>query len=53
MFKAVKLKIGGIGPGGVRSFDVDPEQLPEEKRTVDAEELADDDSFLDDDEDDE
>ena len=29
MFKAVKLKIGGIGPGGVRSFDVDPEQLPE------------------------
>jgi len=47
MFKAVKLKIGGIGPGGVRSFDVDPEQLPEEERTVDAEELAEDDPFLD------
>ena len=31
MFKAVKLKIGGIGPAGVRSFDVDPEQLPEER----------------------
>ncbi|HEX6659479.1 MAG TPA: hypothetical protein VF065_15420, partial [Ilumatobacter sp.] len=49
MFKAVKLKIGGIGPGGVRSFDVDPEQLPEEERTVEAEQLADDDRFLDDD----
>jgi hypothetical protein len=54
MFKAVKLKIGGIGPAGVRSFDVDPEQLPEEERTVEAEQLADDDPFLDDgDEDDE
>ena len=48
MFKAVKLKIGGIGPGGVRSFDVDPKQLPEDERTVDAEQLADDDPFLDD-----
>ena len=47
MFKAVKLKIGGIGPAGVRSFDVDPEQLPESERTVDAEDLADDDPFLD------
>ena len=46
MFKAVKLKIGGIGPAGVRSFDVDPEQLPESERTVDAEDLADD-TFLD------
>jgi hypothetical protein len=47
MFKAVKLRIGGVGPGGVRSFDVDPEQLPEDERTVDAEQLADDDPFLD------
>ncbi len=53
MFKAVKLKIGGIGPAGVRSIDVDPEQLPESERTVDAEDLADDDPFLDSDEDDE
>jgi hypothetical protein len=54
MFKAIKLKIAGIGPAGVRSFDVDPEQLAEEDRTVDAEQLADDDPFLDDgDEDDE
>ena len=52
MFKAVKLKIGGIGPGGVRSFDVDPKQLPEDERTVDAEQLADDDPFLDDGDDD-
>jgi hypothetical protein len=52
MFKAVKLKIGGIGPAGVRSFDVDPEQLPEEERTVEAEQLADDDPFLDDDDED-
>ena len=53
MFKAVKLKIGGIGPAGVRSFDVDPEQLPESERTVDAEDLADDGAFLDADADDE
>src|SRR4029453_7898812 len=49
MFKAVKLKIAGMAPAGVRSIDVDPEQLPEEQRTVDAEALADDDPFLDDD----
>ena len=46
MFKAVKLKIGGIGPGGVRSFDVDPKQLPEDERTVDAEQLRTTTSFL-------
>ncbi len=51
MFKAVKLKIGGIGPAGVRSFDVDPEQLPEAERTVDPEDLPDDGAFLDGDDD--
>ena len=37
----------------MRSVDVDPKQLPEEERTVDAEQLADDDPFLDDGDDDE
>ena len=47
MFKAVKLKIGGIGPAGVRGIDVDPDQLAEEDKTVDAVEMADTDDFLD------
>lgn len=47
MFKAVKLKIAGIGPAGARAPGVDPRQMPVDERTVDVEELGEDDDFLD------
>ena len=53
MFKAVKLKIGGSAqPACARSTSI-PNSSPKSERTVDAEELADDDPFLDSDDDDE